>query len=224
MIVPLKDPTENTDMFRFVSKGVQQAWRLKEKQVNVAAMRTQYLRCVEEGLPAGTCGAFFEQFILATLLQPASVPLELFDVVPLAAKGGATPKKSSESVSVGLECVSFSGADASGVKKVAKTTIFQPTNQQFPFVDFLIVYADETVTGIQSTVSKSEHRPTPSTFSKVFDPLTKNKLKLTKIVWAVPKTTGLVKFQDLDDKLGTLAPNAKLRTEYNKIPQYLLML
>jgi hypothetical protein len=229
MAVPSKNRTKPvSNLYTFVSRGVEHEWRLMRKRVRVPSLRNQYQKCVEEGLPPGTCGAFFERLVLALLLDPAQQPLDLYDVVPVV-------QKSSERIDVkGIEEVTFSGSDASAVKKVKKPTVFVPTNQQFPFIDFLIVFPSNDVIGIQATVNQRGHQPTPSTFKTVVDSL-KSPLTLTKIVWAVPRGSGILKRQPLDvsttraskaltgSLTASLTASKALRDAYDKIPQYLLV-
>jgi hypothetical protein len=208
----------------FISKGVENVWRSKRKNVSVAEMRNAYKKCVTENLPKGTCGDFFERLVLTMLLQNASVPLELHDVIPDGAKA-AKPRKSTESIavqSIAAAGIAFDGADAKAVfKPMDAPTVFIPTNQQFPFVDFLIVYPSGDVTGIQCTVSQRHHRPTPSTVARVLGPLKQNGLRMTKIVRAVPVGGGISKRQTRCEK--DTKASITLRNEFNAIRQYLLL-
>lgn len=134
--------------------------------------------------------------------------------------GKAKAKQSAESIDVGdLPHSPFSGDDASAVTQVTTTTVFIPTNQQFPFVDFLVVKSDGSVTGIQSTVNRRDRKPSPSTASKVIEKLGKG-LKLSRIVWAVP-SGGITQKQPLDESKVTATK--AFAKKYNEIPQYLLI-
>ena len=108
------------------------------------------------------------------------------------------------------------------MKPVTKATVFTPTNQQFPFVDFLIVYPSGDVTGIQCTVNQRHHKPTPSTVKKVIEPLEKNNLKLTKIIWAIPKSGGINRKQPLSETKTDPAPKP-LKDKYENLEQNLLI-
>jgi hypothetical protein len=200
--------------YTFVSKGVENMWYDKGKQVNVAELKSQYEKCVEEKMPRGAQGEFYERYVRACLaFISKNTPLHLFALDKKKKSPQKTTVRVSEVIGKKNQVV-FNGDDASAVISTTTPTLYVPKIDNFPFVDFLIVNG-KSVTLIQVTV-KPKHKPTLTTVPKVLDLLKTNGLKVTKLVWVSPPNEGIKNWQPIE-KGGTIA-------DYDKISQYLCVL
>jgi len=84
-----------------------------------------------------------------------------------------------------------------------------PKLGEFPCVDFLLVWGNDTVDLIQCTTAKA-HPPTRSTVSKVLDPLKENNLTVRRLIWATAKG-GISTYQKI---------RGGVHAAYTKIPQF----